>query len=109
MPVYEYECDVCGTRFDLKRRFGDSKPVTCPNGHSRVHRVFAPPTIIFKGSGFYVTDNGRQLRHRPSDESSEKSKTGKSDKQEAKTDSAPSSEKSEEPKAKTESVSRTES
>jgi putative FmdB family regulatory protein len=57
MPVYEYECDVCGIRFDLRRRFGESQPTTCPAGHNSIHRVFAPPTIIFKGSGFYVTDN----------------------------------------------------
>jgi putative FmdB family regulatory protein len=59
MPVYEYECDVCGTRFDLRRHFGNPHPTVCPAGHEGVHRVFAPPTIIFKGSGFYVTDNGR--------------------------------------------------
>ncbi len=59
MPVHEYECDVCGKRFDLRRHFGDPQPNTCPDGHQGIHRVFAPPTIIFKGSGFYVTDNGR--------------------------------------------------
>ncbi len=57
MPVHEYECDVCGIHFDLRRSFGDPQPTTCPDGHQGVHRVFAPPTIIFKGSGFYVTDN----------------------------------------------------
>jgi putative FmdB family regulatory protein len=103
MPVYEYECDVCGTRFDLKRRFGDSKVATCPNGHLKVHRVFAPPTIIFKGSGFYVTDNGRQVRRQPSDESSKKSADDKSEKQETKKDTAPSSEKPEKTKSKSES------
>ena len=59
MPVYEYECDVCGERFELHRHFGEPHPTACPHGHGRVHRVFSPPSIIFKGSGFYVTDNGR--------------------------------------------------
>lgn len=59
MPVYEYVCDVCGMRFSHHRHYGDPHPTTCPAGHQPVHRVFAPPAIIFKGSGFYVTDNGR--------------------------------------------------
>ncbi len=67
MPVHEYECDVCGMRFDLRRSFGEPQPTTCPNGHQGVHRVFAPPTIIFKGSGFYVTDNRSSTKaNRPS-------------------------------------------
>ena len=59
MPVYEYECDVCGMRFEMHRHYGDPHPTTCPAGHKGVHRIFAAPTIIFKGSGFYVTDHGR--------------------------------------------------
>ena len=62
MPVFEYECEVCGMRFDLHRHFGDPDPTTCPLGHESVHRVFAPPAIIFKGSGFYATDHGRNGR-----------------------------------------------
>jgi len=59
MPIYEYECAECGIHFDKLQRFGDPMPDTCPNGHSQVHRLFSQPAIIFKGSGFYVTDNGR--------------------------------------------------
>ena len=59
MPIYEYECAECGMRFDKLQRFGDPVPDSCPNGHHAVHRLMSQPTIIFKGSGFYVTDNGR--------------------------------------------------
>jgi putative FmdB family regulatory protein len=59
MPIYEYECAKCGIHFDRLQRFGDPLPDTCPNGHSQVHRLLSQPAIIFKGSGFYVTDNGR--------------------------------------------------
>ena len=62
MPIYEYECAECGMRFDKLQRFGDPVPDTCPNGHSQVHRLLSQPAIIFKGSGFYVTDNGRTER-----------------------------------------------
>jgi putative FmdB family regulatory protein len=62
MPIYEYECGECGVRFDRLQHFGDPAPDTCPNGHRQVHRMLSQPTIIFKGSGFYVTDNGRSSR-----------------------------------------------
>ncbi len=62
MPIYEYECLRCGIHFDKLQRFGDPQPDTCPRGHVEVHRVLSQPTIIFKGSGFYVTDHGRNGR-----------------------------------------------
>ena len=62
MPIYEYECAECGAHFDKLQRFGDPAPDACPNGHRAVHRLMSQPTIIFKGSGFYVTDNGRDGR-----------------------------------------------
>jgi putative FmdB family regulatory protein len=58
MPIYEYECQECGLHFDKLQRFGDAQPDTCPNGHHKVARLLSSPAIIFKGSGFYVTDNG---------------------------------------------------
>jgi len=57
MPIYEYVCEVCGSHFEVRQGFGESPDVACPAGHRWVHRLFSPPTIIFKGSGFYVTDN----------------------------------------------------
>jgi len=65
MPIYEYKCAECGMHFDKLQRFGDPVPDTCPNGHSQVHRLLSQPAIIFKGSGFYVTDNGRNGRGKP--------------------------------------------
>jgi putative FmdB family regulatory protein len=66
MPIYEYECLECGARFEKLQRFGDSAAGTCPNGHRNVHRLFSQPAIIFKGSGFYITDNGKSSRTRTS-------------------------------------------
>ena len=74
MPIYEYECLECGARFDRLQRFGDPQPETCPNGHPQVHRLLSQPAIIFKGSGFYVTDNGRATKS-----SRNGGKTGKSE------------------------------
>ncbi len=64
MPIYEYECAECGIHFDKLQHFGDPPPKTCPNGHAQVHRLLSQPAIIFKGSGFYVTDNRRNGRGR---------------------------------------------
>ena len=79
MPIYEYECLECGARFDKLQRFGDESPRTCPNGHAQVNRLFSQPTIIFKGSGFYVTDNGRNGKSAGS--SSSKGSAAKTSKQ----------------------------
>ena len=57
MPLYRFECPVCGIRFDERLSYnGDIYAVTCPAGHTGVRRLFSPPAIVFKGSGFYVTD-----------------------------------------------------
>ena len=57
MPIYEYACEVCGERFEVRQPFNSAGEVRCPAGHGPVHRVFSPPVIVFKGSGFYVTDH----------------------------------------------------
>jgi putative FmdB family regulatory protein len=57
MPAYTFRCRVCGEVFT--RRYGfhdDLSAVTCPQGHREVERVFVPPAVVFKGSGFYETD-----------------------------------------------------
>ena len=57
MPIYEYECDACGIRFERTQRIMEDPLKTCPECSGRVHRVLQPVGIIFKGSGFYVTDH----------------------------------------------------
>ena len=76
MPIYEYECLECGVHFDRLQRFGAPDPRTCPQGHSRVHRLLGQPAIIFKGSGFYITDHGRNSYGRGKPSSKEKAANG---------------------------------
>jgi len=57
MPIYEYECLTCGTRFEKRQSFSDEPQADCPNGHSDTRRLIATPAIVFKGSGFYVNDS----------------------------------------------------
>jgi len=57
MPIYEYECNVCHHHFDRKQRF-DAEPVAiCPQCQGKAQRVICSVPVIFKGSGFYVTDH----------------------------------------------------
>ena len=62
MPVYTYECDNCGERFEAKQSFSDAPLSVCPTcSEAKLHRVIQPVGIVFKGSGFYVTDSrGKQ-------------------------------------------------
>lgn len=59
MPVYEYECTECGLHFERHQRFTDDPVQICPECDGQVQRVIQPVGVIFKGSGFYVTDNRR--------------------------------------------------
>ncbi|MGQ9600363.1 MAG: FmdB family zinc ribbon protein [Anaerolineae bacterium] len=76
MPIYLYECESCGVRFERMQRMSDAPLTDCPECDGRVHRVLQPVGIIFKGSGFYVTDHrqGSSATLSPSKESSAESK-----------------------------------
>jgi len=75
MPIYEYECLTCGTLFEKRQSFSDAPEAECPNGHDDTRRLLATPTIVFKGSGFYVTDNRGKAKngvnHSSTDDKSE--------------------------------------
>ena len=57
MPIYEYECPECSHRFEKRQSFHDEPKADCPECSKPARRVFHPAPIIFKGSGFYVTDH----------------------------------------------------
>ncbi len=57
MPLYEYQCDACGQRFEVIQKFSDPAPEQCAKcGKGPVHRQLSSPAIQFKGSGWYITD-----------------------------------------------------
>jgi putative FmdB family regulatory protein len=56
MPLYEYQCDACGHRFEKIQKFSDPLEDTCPKCGGPVHKLMSSPAIQFKGSGFYITD-----------------------------------------------------
>lgn len=69
MPLYEYECKDCGVRFERTQSFHDAPLTICPECEGDVHRVIGHTGIIFKGSGFYVTDHAKAGSKSKSDES----------------------------------------
>lgn len=63
MPIYEYECGACSTRFEVKQSYHDEPKAACKKCGSPSRRIFKPVPIVFKGSGFYVTDNAGKKDH----------------------------------------------
>lgn len=58
MPVYDYFCEECGDHFEYWQSFhAANQPVECPKGHLKTKKVFSTPSVVFKGSGFYVNDH----------------------------------------------------
>ncbi|WP_448100440.1 FmdB family zinc ribbon protein [Luteibacter jiangsuensis] len=57
MPIYEFQCQACGHRFDRLQKMSDPDPTTCPScGEPRVGRMLSAPQFRLAGSGWYETD-----------------------------------------------------
>lgn len=56
MPTYDYECDECGYRFQLRQKFDAEPETACSRCGGRARRRFHSVAVIYKGSGFYTTD-----------------------------------------------------
>jgi putative FmdB family regulatory protein len=56
MPLYEYQCDACGHRFELIKKYSDPPLEICPKCGGAVHKLQSAPAFQFKGTGWYVTD-----------------------------------------------------
>ena len=59
MPLYEYECEPNGHRFEKIQKFSDPPIDTCPVCGGAVRKLLSSPAIQFKGSGWYITDYAR--------------------------------------------------
>jgi len=79
MPIYVYQCDSCGVTFERQQSFSDASMTHCPECNGHVHRVIQPVGIVFKGSGFYVTDNRAKSPTALPGESKTKDKSSPSD------------------------------
>ena len=97
MPVYTYRCGSCGVQFERHQSFNDVPLKNCPECKKKsLKKVITPSKIIFKGSGFFATDNKSPSGDRsPSgDKPSSGSKSPSGDKSEKKSESKPAESKS---------------
>jgi putative FmdB family regulatory protein len=81
MPLYEYECDACGQRFEVIQKFSDAPVDTCAEcGKGPVRRLLSSPAIQFKGSGWYITDYAQKAKSESTGKSDASEKTEKTEK-----------------------------
>lgn len=57
MPTYQYRCAECGRDLEAVQKFTDPALTECPECEGTLRKVFSAVGVVFKGSGFYATDN----------------------------------------------------
>lgn len=57
MPKYQYRCNDCGADLEIQQKFTDDTLTVCPECEGDLRKVFSAVGVVFKGSGFYKTDN----------------------------------------------------
>jgi len=97
MPLYEYQCQKCGHRFERIQRFSDAMVKKCPDCGGKVEQLISAPAVQFKGSGWYVTDyagksSGRSVSNSDSDGKGDSGKDSGSQESGSKKDSKPKTE-----------------
>src|SRR5262245_29829297 len=56
MPIYEYQCEKCGSHFEVIQKFSDKPLKFCSNCKGRLTKLISQTSFQLKGSGWYVTD-----------------------------------------------------
>ena len=77
MPLYEYQCDACGHRFEHIQKFSDPLLTVCPECGDAIRKLVSSPAIQFKGTGWYVTDYAKKGTGDTAASEAEKSSDGK--------------------------------
>ena len=95
MPTYSYHCDTGDHDFDIVQRFSDDALTVCPECGGSVRRVIHPVGVVFKGSGWYITDSrkgsGDSESSRTGSKSSEKKSESAGEKSSSTTEKATAS------------------
>lgn len=95
MPLYDYKCSKCAEVVEVRHGFDERYEEPCPRCGGALSRVFNPAPIVFKGSGFYVTDS----RAKSSDSKPAESKSPEKPVESKSADSKPAEPKKSEPAA----------
>jgi putative FmdB family regulatory protein len=97
MPVYTYRCGNCGVQFERQQSFTDQPLKSCPECRKKaLKKVITSTKVIFKGSGFYATDNRSPSGDSSAKKSEKSEEKPKPEKKETKTESKASGESSSE-------------
>ena len=94
MPIYEYACTACGERTEARQSFTDPPLDTCPICGGSLRKLYSPVGVVFKGSGFYSTDNSKSSGQSKSAEKGSKGTKDSSQSTKSKDSSSSSSESS---------------
>lgn len=93
MPTYQYRCADCGRELEVVQKFTDASLTECPTCTGDLRKVFSAVGVVFKGSGFYATDNraqGKSDAAKPTTPPAEKKPEKKTEKKtEKKADTTP--------------------
>jgi putative FmdB family regulatory protein len=90
MPLYAYRCKACDYQFDRQQRMSDQPLRECPVCAGEVRRLISNVGVVFKGSGFYVTDN-RNGANGNGGKKNEGAKSGEKQSESSKADTSPTS------------------
>jgi putative FmdB family regulatory protein len=75
VPIYEYQCKACGHVFEREHAIGEKKKYKCPDcSCSQTQKLISQVGVVFKGTGFYITDNRKGEGSSPTRSSSKKKK-----------------------------------
>ena len=74
MPIYEYRCTVCEHTFEVMQKVSDPPVKKCPECKGKVEKLLSAPGLLFKGTGWYVTDYASPARKKAME--AEKSASG---------------------------------
>ena len=86
MPIYNYRCESCGVQFERHQSYNDAPLKICPECRKKsLKKVIAPVGVVFKGSGFYATDNRSASGSAPRKEKKEEEKSGETVKSDTET------------------------
>jgi len=66
MPIYLFECTICGDRFEISKKADDNELPKCPHGHANTQRIYTVPTVTYHGPGFYTTDQRKKEKKKTS-------------------------------------------
>ena len=106
MPIYEYQCDKCGT-FEATQRITDKPLAKCPACKGKVKKLISNTSFQLKGTGWYITDYAR--KGKTADGKGDAAQAKSDSKTDSKTDTKTDSKKSDSPSTSGEKSSTTSS